>query len=1668
MISAKLVNPSAILLTLLACAISRTARGQQYYPPLDAAVDLSEMPEDLITPADPSGPSFGQVIRVRDIRYQEVSIPDGDDTRDVGAIVVAKVRSEGAEFAIPGLEAAFTLLLGKGDLTATVTFLGEKGLDDATLTAAGVTTGDFPFVARIVASPFPLSLKLNPDFFKPMQAGATPGSYVPSSDSEVVISLDAATAIIVRYTWDGETEVSFDLGTGEEFPAIDVSNPFMLGETGVVLDISRIVLDLSELASPGPSTGPGSVPASWRGVRLEKFAVAFENGIDIPTTEVEMPSGASSTSGTGDFAGVTFENFFIGTGGFSGRMCGNIPGLSIDLFDMTFALDRVCLGFTQNTLSESEIVGTITGFPFFEASGLQLTLALDMQGDFKVGLADPDPTDANEFIVLSIPDILDFYVNSIFFEKREGVFLVGINGEVDPVLLGSVDGVEQTDVPSGSNGRIQVNGLTITSEGDVSLEGGWITLPEKRYLDFKGFRTHLSQIGFGKTDPEPGSSERKNWIGFSGGVELVAGFGAAAEMKRLRFLWPESGALDIDIKLDGVKVAFQQTNVVQFEGAVEWFETPGAGPDDFATEGFAGKLNLNLLALNLSLASRVVVGKADDPGGGDFTFFFVDIESQFPTGIPLGASGVSLYGFMGMFAYSMTPNLTGFDSPLQWFKTHRTADNPVSASPAAPWLVERDAVAFGAGVILGTASDDGFTINCKVALTIAVPGPIVMLSGQANLLKERGTLTGSDEPQFVALAVFDGRADTFIINVGVALDLAKIIKVSGEAEAFFNLDNPADWHVYLGQRDPESKRMTAEMLKLFKASSYYMIEPDSLAFGAKMTWGNRWKFGPLKVVLEAWIGYDADISWRPIHAWGQAELHGTVELSAFGVGVGLTVDATLEVATPTDYLIDGEFKVKLNLPWPLPDPKATVRLHWEEKQSPEPLDELITVITVHTRKGEWTLTPDLDSDSTNNASGPTAALVNSIAMSNLSSPSSSSPEEGSTKAEASIPMVPMDSFIGVRFARGTNDPDDVAFGNGYPSSESATQFDELEDTIYQYDAAAYELVFGPKSSDPILLTETPTELYGTWASIPSTGAQEADNSLNVLGKNAFTYYTNTTYLGYGDDPDSWIDWYADHYATGLCLDQMDPDTKAAIGTRYRFSAKPGTSVYTLDSFIHPVHGDRPHCPVDLDWLTDEDFVLPPYSAFRFTLDANVHGHGADSGTIARHYRNSVLFHTEGPALDLDDYVHLTVPEFPNRPHYRSYDVSLRFNENYMNKLYREAGQFLQIQVLDENENPIADETGVESVVQTIWDEAPDRLLDATEEAWFSILEALTGGGISIDSLPKDDIVHGRVEQERAMRPGERHLVRTWLSDDRLADDTRLTDSDWLERYPVRYIASDRRRVVLHEFTFTASRFEDLTELVQTYADAGGTWFHLDDDLTWDASVDAAISDALVLDRPFLDGAGGDVFNSDEETISVFLRHLLAPTTAEELTREVFDGYVERTPGYVRSDPLDSSDPNGVENLTDAQVANIQEAWRRALTAYDAIDEAMTLRRNLEPLPEQLEVFVLRDGGTPRGLLLELPEAIDLSRVEITAERPGGATDRPLVVPSPDSTRLFVFKIESGAAAALADGVHRLTFTFHRSIGDANPIYSVRDGADTETATLEIELPDGEFVLDGTS
>jgi hypothetical protein len=1614
----------AVLAVLLAPA---AAAADPYYPPLSAYVDTDALPQDLLAPAADGGPSLAERVRVKSFEYSELSVTDPDGTvRDIGATITAVlVIDEGFELVIPGLEEAFTLVVAEGEFTARITAREEETADPA-------APENFPFIAELSSAAFPVVLRLNEEVFKPVD-DTTFEPLPPGSPAE--ISLGGATSIAFRVTWDGESAIDFDVSGGP--PTFDLSTPVMLGDTGIVLDVDQVTLDLSELSSP-----PGIADPAWRGVKLGRFAVHWTNGLEVPPATVEEDA-AGALTGSGLPPGVTFTDFSIGTGGFSGSMCGDGLGLEVDLFDLDFQVDELCVEFTRSALTGGKAVGQASSFPFFEG-GVELTLALDMSGNFTIGLADPDPADGEPFIVWTVDGVLDFYVESLAFERRDEVFMVRVNGELEPLFFDDLDGVSSASsdgAPAGGEAaRIAVNGLTLTSDGDVSIEGGWITLPEKKYIDFKAFKITLSQVGFGRTE---GTTEQ-SWFGFTGGVQLVEGLDAEAEVKRLQFLWPGTDGDPVDVKLEGISVAFEQPGVLRFEGAVDWFETAGdAGAP--GTEGFAGKLEVAIVALNnMTIASRVVIGSANGPAG-DFKFFYLDLETQFPAGIPV-FSGISLYGLSGLFAYNMRPDIAAFTSPVQWYNVYRSASNVIDGSPP-PWVVDDGALALGAGVIFGT-SDEGYTVNAKVALTIALPGPVVILDGQANILKPRSQLSdSSDIPDFVALAVFDGNSATFLVNIGVFYDLAKVIEVSGEAEAFFNLADPGDWHVYLGQRDPEDRRITATVLSLWQASSYYMIEPDGLAFGAGIKFGDRWKFGPLQVRLEAWFSYDADISWRPIQAWGHIDLGGAVELSAFGIGVGLSAQAVLTLETPKPFTIDGELKVKLNLPWPMPDPKATVRLTWSSDGGQAPLPEAVTAITLHPRKQQWVIRPELHGFSADGSvPGTPSALV---ALSGLCAAGASVPAAGSLDVDVSsgcgMPLVPLDSFVSVRFDRSMNDPDPpaggIGLGNPYGTDPANRHLDVVQDQTFQYDAAGYELLYHAKDAATVTVDTAPAGLYATWTSIPATGTAESANNLDVLSKNPFRYYENTTYLGYEGEQVEWTDWAAGHYGAGYCLDGFRNNTDG-IWERYHWSPESGSP---LDAAGPAGDPQPPRCPIELDWMDDEDFVLPPYSVFRFRMDGRVRE--PDDSATYRAYRNAVYFHTEGPPLELTDYVVVTVPEFPDRPHYRGYDVSIRFDENYMNRLYRQtADQFLQFQVLDVNENPVPGPAGGESVVTTDWDEAPDAELTPTEAAWVELLEDL--GVVSPAALPEDDVVFGRVADVTAIRPGERHLVRVQLEDPRLAADGRLTDAAWLDAHRVRWVSPDRTRVVLYEYDFAASRYAGLGELVGTFAAAGGAWFRRE----VDPGLDLAALGALIapLDEPFADGSAA-VTNADTGAIGLFLRHLLAPRPPEELTEDSFLAYAGRTPGYA-------GDPT---TLSAAQRDAVRQRWTEALGAFAGVDGLLGLGLEREPLPEQLEVTVLMRGGDAVGWLIELPEALDLSRVEIEAAAAGTAF-RPVVVPSADGARLFVFRRAAGAVTPLAAGVHELTLGFHRLLGERNPRYYHRDGADLEAAALSFRVPEDEF------
>jgi len=276
------------------------------------------------------------------------------------------------------------------------------------------------------------------------------------------------------------------------------------------------------------------------------------------------------------------------------------------------------------------------------------------------------------------------------------------------------------------------------------------------------------------------------------------------------------------------------------------------------------------------------------------------------------------------------------------------------------WINRQDSLALGAGITIGTLPDNGFTFSGKFLFVLVLPGPILMFEGKANILKDRSSL--DDEPIFRALAVIDGRENSFLFGLDAQYkfgESGELIEIGGGVEAFYNFSDPMAWHLYIGQKEPREKRIRAEIFQLFEANAYFMVDARELAMGAWVGYDNRWKFGPLKVTIEAWLESNVLISWDPAFFYGDIWAHGKVELSVFGFGLGLNIDARLAGQIFDPFWILGEFEVGINLPWPLPDFSVDVTIEWGPRKDPPAIPEPMKEIALEHFKVSSSWTPEL-------------------------------------------------------------------------------------------------------------------------------------------------------------------------------------------------------------------------------------------------------------------------------------------------------------------------------------------------------------------------------------------------------------------------------------------------------------------------------------------------------------------------------------------------------------------------------------------------------------------------------------------------------------------------------------------------------------------------------------
>ncbi len=870
-------------------------------------------------------------------------------------------------------------------------------------------------------------------------------------------------------------EVSFQAA-----PSLSLT-PFEIGTTGIIVETTSLQLFLDATAPPPAGQQPG-----FKGVAISSAQIHLTGdlgGANAPTS-------------------ISLNNLVIGSSGFSGKIALTWSGSAQNgqLFGLDCKLEELTVEIKQNAFVGS-IIKAKMKLPFFDQD-VAVEIGYTADGGMVVGLKSP-AGDPPGIYTLTLGQVLELKLDSLKMTIDDGLMSVVLSGTARPLVAGL------------SCPAIRIDNLMIDSRGRVNLPGGWLPLPQQYELKLHSFKIAITKFGFGRND------DGTKWVGLSGGIKLIDALPAGVSVEGLRIVAEEDWS-NPRFTLTGVGVELEIKDVLYFKGAVAYRDVDNR---------FDGAITLELRSVKINIDGKFVVGDETNPNTQvTYRYMAIFVEVDLPTGVPLLNTGLAAYGMAGLFALRMRPDKQAAEDWYEipagqgWSKRGGTDITDINNK----WKPEFGAKGFGVGMTFGTLSDNGYTFNAKAMFVAVFPGPLLLLSGAANLLKDRAKL--GDDPLFRALAVYDRAAGT--LQVGVDLkyrynDNGKLITISAGTEAYYEFDDPAAWRVNLGVRTPTEQRIQARVFDLFDAKAYLMLSAHEMAMGAWVGYDRNWKFGPLKVGLSAWMESNVKVSTKPPQLSGDMALHGAVELEAFSFGLNLSVDAAVQAEVFKPKHILAELTVKLQLPSLRKKKGRGLKGHCKIEFGPDKLAPPIPIalkgvsIEHFKTSATWPLPsgaphPVLLKPSYDDGLG----FLLASPLGDLDTP----------PPLLDIPVVPMDCRPSLHFARNVHDDCQIGLWGTIPSpyaewigdpeagrGSAYVRYALTEVVLEKDDGGTWVGVAGRGPGAAGL-----ADLYGTWSPAPGTdGTGVAQNRLTLGSKSGFDSFRNTN--------SDYASWWATQY-----------------------------------------------------------------------------------------------------------------------------------------------------------------------------------------------------------------------------------------------------------------------------------------------------------------------------------------------------------------------------------------------------------------------------------------------------------------------------------------------------------------------------------------------------------
>ncbi|HEY1046101.1 MAG TPA: hypothetical protein VGF79_06640, partial [Bacteroidia bacterium] len=474
--------------------------------------------------------------------------------------------------------------------------------------------------------------------------------------------------------------------------------------------------------------------------------------------------------------------------------------------------------------------------------------------------------------------------------------------------------------------NVPIRKLRVWEDGKMEFDMGMIHLPRAVSIKIGPSELMINSLLFSSTKLYHNEIERNyNIIGFDGKMKISPG--------------------GVTVQGDGIKIYYTTDNgsgkplhiFVRLEKLDLTIVVPEGAKKEKADFFLHGSLSIkNKDGIESYMGSvEFAVNKAKISGGATIEYtpkvprWYIDAYVDLASGIPLGSTGLAIYGFSGLVGKGKRFIK---DEEESWWKFYK---KPTEGINYAKFGNEKG-FALGLGVALATQQDDGKSFSSILTLILGLPD-VVMFNGRAAFMSERVKF-GDEDPPFSAMLAIDSKS--IQTGLGVNMPIGNFVELNGSIEMAYFWKDASAWYINVGKDLPESDRIRAKVFSMFDAYAYLMLSASGIKFGAGAKWEFAKNIGVVGIGAKAYLDTYGRLSLRPTQIGGGIAMGGEAYAKLAKFKVAFSLAAYLQAEAPKPKQIKGGLDVKLELPKPLKSKGIHLEFSWvfDEQKLVDPLN----------------------------------------------------------------------------------------------------------------------------------------------------------------------------------------------------------------------------------------------------------------------------------------------------------------------------------------------------------------------------------------------------------------------------------------------------------------------------------------------------------------------------------------------------------------------------------------------------------------------------------------------------------------------------------------------------------------------------------------------------------